>query len=482
VNKAATITTRPLAVMSLHDALIRMDLWANELPGWCTQKEPIARSLQASLGIRLIDELIEREDFLTARAFRDFRRKTRRRYRQALVKSPRLIAAVDDFEEPDRRFRYRPRRIVTQQDLDAARLVVTRAVTVLALAVIRKKRWRAKIGDNFLTDWTILKHILASSAPNRFDSWGNPSNWAHPSFRGLAAELGFDEKAIRKRFDGAIEAIKDAIGPVESLSPQPRTYSRRPRQRTARRPQWRDQLHVHVDRPSFQTRRQVLASELDLVARFVADGGVVQKLPPGLAVDFGGFLTHQSGQVTNVKRCATYGAGGELLWVVSSRPQPAWDNVRGVARRVDADLDVPNKWQGKAHVDFEKKYRRGQQWVNAWQSRPTHRFAVKFYNAGEDGLLPGRLNGAEIRGRPNRDCTGPEWEYQGIFVVMREPPRQREVYAPGWDDGPIPKRSTEAGFESSDVRNDSVDLMARWAPPSSYFNLTPEEMNTPFFE
>ena len=442
MNQAATIA--PAAVPTwVRDAVACMASWADDLPGWCTQNEPIAEALQTALGIRLALEAIEQEDFQTARAFRDYRRQTRRRYRKVLVKTPRLIAAVDDFEEPDRRFRYRPRLVIGRDDTDAARLVVTRAVTVLALAIIRKRsveelgfrkrRLRATIGDDFLTDWTIIKRVLVE----------------HQSFRSLAQELGLDEKAIRKRFHGAIAAIAAAIGPVqwpESLSPHPRTYSRGPRERTGRRPQWRHQLHLHADRPDFQTREQVLSPELDLVARFLAGGGTIQKLPDGLAVDFSGFLQHQNGQVTNVKRCAAYGADGKLLWVISSRPQAAWDDVvPNAARYHDADLDVDPKWQGKAHADFEKKYRRGLQWSTPWQSKPTQRFAIKFYNAGEDGLLPGRKNGADIRGRPNRDCTGPDWEYRGIYVTMREPPRQREVYAPGWDDGPIPKRSTVAG-------------------------------------
>jgi hypothetical protein len=462
MDQRTTIT--PVPVPSLvRDANARMALWANVLPGWCNQDDTFAGALQAALGIRLADEEIDKEDDLIRIA---------------------LFWLVDDryfedVEDTKRRFRYRPRLIISQSDRDAAALVVTRAVTVLTLAAIRKGRWRATIGDDFLTDWTIVKRVLIK----------------HQSFRDFAKELGLDERAIRQRFHSAIEAIAAAIGPVQwpkSLSPHPRTYSRGPRERMGRRPQWRDQLHVHVDRPDFQGRDQVLASELDLVARFLADGGAVQKLPPGLAVDFdtvdvkGHPIGHVSGIdtnhiVTTLKQCACYGPDGELLWVVSSRPQAAWDNVVPSASRYhDADLDVEPKWQGKAHADFEKKYLRGQQWLDPWQSRQTQRFAVKFYNASEDGLLPGRLNGAERRGRPNRDCTGPDWEYQGVFVTMREPPRQREVYAPGWDEGPIPKRAV-LGVEPSDVINDTIDLLVRWSPPSSYFNLTPEEINTPFF-
>src|SRR5262249_6989431 len=148
------------------------------------------------------------------------------------------------------------------------RIVVTRAVTVL-VAALRKKRCRATIGDDFLTDWTIVKRVLVK----------------HQSFRGLAQELGLDERAIRERFHGAIRAIEDAVGPVqwpESLSPPPVPYYR---SRVGQPPVWRPKLHIHVDRPGFQTRTQVLATELELVARFLADGGTVQKLPPGLAVD-----------------------------------------------------------------------------------------------------------------------------------------------------------------------------------------------------
>ena len=102
----------------------------------------------------------------------------------------------------------RPRLIISQSDRDAAALVVTRAVTVLTLAAIRKGRWRATIGDDFLTDWTIVKRVLIK----------------HQSFRDFAKELGLDERAIRQRFHSAIEAIAAAIGPVQwpkSLSPHP---------------------------------------------------------------------------------------------------------------------------------------------------------------------------------------------------------------------------------------------------------------------
>ena len=121
----------------------------------------------------------------------------------------------------------------------------------------------------------------------------------------------------------------------------------------------------------------------NLAARFIADGGTVQKLPPGLAVDFE-FRCRFEGHVTNVKHCAAYGADGELLWVISSRPQPAWDNIPGGARYPDADLFGDARWAGKMHAAFERKYRRGLQWLDPWQSKPTQRFAVKFYNCGED--------------------------------------------------------------------------------------------------
>jgi hypothetical protein len=139
------------------------------------------------------------------------------------------------------------------------------------------------------------------------------------------------------------------------------------------------------------------------------------------------------------------------------------------------------RWAGKQHAAFERKWWRGLQWLDPWQSKEAQRFAVKFYNIGEDGLLPGRKNGADRRGRPNRDCTAPDWEYQGVYVAMLPPPDHRKAYAPGWDNGPMPKRSAISGVEPGEV-NDARDLMARWVPPASYFNLTPEELNTPFFE
>ena len=342
----------PTAIpISVHDAFVRMARRADNLPSWCDQGEPVARAIQAALGIRLVPELIDREDHVAAAL-------------RLLI--PALEELVDrDFEYADRRFRHRPRCVITVDDIAAAELVVASASKVLIRAVIFKERWRATIGDKFLTDWTIIKRVMFN----------------RQSFRDFARELGLDERAIRTRFHDAIEAIAANVGPVrwpKSLSPHRLPYNRG---RCGTPPIWHPRIHIHVDRPGFQTREQVLAAELTLAAEWLAAGGIVQKLPPGLA---SGYDQHQTAGLDRYKRrqtygrtyalagklCAAYGADGELLWVVSSRPQPAWDDVTGVARYHDADLDVASKW-GKGHVDFEKKYRRGMQWLDPWQSRST---------------------------------------------------------------------------------------------------------------
>jgi hypothetical protein len=342
VNHVAIIQPTPVPVL-VRNAFAHMARRADDLPGWCDHTDPVARALQAALGFRLALEQIAKEDERAAMALR--------------------LVDDDYFEDDERRLRYLPRRLITQDDIDAARLTVARAVTVLALAVIRKKRWRAPIGeDAFLTDWTIIKRVLAESAPSHFDSWGQPNQWDHPSFRDLAREYGLDKSGngIGRRFRAAIKAIAKVLGPVEwpqSLSPH-----HLPHYRAGVRPAWHHKIHVHQDTqagwypPDFQSREQVLATELELVARFVANGGTVQKLPPGLAVDFDEHDGHIAG-----KLCAAYGAEGELLWVVSSRPQPAWDNVPGGPRYPDIDLFGASKWEGKMHATFAKAYRRGLQ-------------------------------------------------------------------------------------------------------------------------
>ena len=171
------------------DAFAHLARLADDLPGWCDQTDPSRLSgLQAALGLRLALELIAKEDFLAARAFRDYRRKTRRRYRKVLVKTPRLIAAVDDFEEPDRRFRYRPRLIISQDEVDAAGLVVHHSNRVLLLEIAGKKRWRASIGsDDFLSDWTIIKRHLVQHQSFR-ESLRN-SVWMRPASGGASGTL-----------------------------------------------------------------------------------------------------------------------------------------------------------------------------------------------------------------------------------------------------------------------------------------------------
>jgi hypothetical protein len=420
VNQAIPITPTPLSTL-VRDAAARMALWGSVLPGWCDQDDPTAKALQVALGIRLALEEIDKEDELVRMTLR-----------------PVDDSFLRNIEDTKRRFRYRPRLIIGYDDIDAARLVVTRAVTVLTLADIRKERWRATIGDDFLNDWTIIKRVLVQ----------------HQSIRDLARELGLDHSGLSGRFRDAIKAIAKALGPVEwpiSLSPHQNPYSRCVFNRTRPRPQWHHKLHVHVDRPGFQKKgEQALAAELELAARFVANGGSVQKLPPGLAVDYFKGDDNISGQ-----HCVCYGPDEKIFWTISRRPQPAWDNVPGGARYPDTDLFSEPRWEGKQHAAFERKWQRGLQWLDPWQSKPTQRFAVKFYNAGENGLLPGRKN----RGG-KRDCSGPAWEM--------------------WTIGS--QRSSSSGVEPGEVRNDTRDLMARWVPPPSYLNLTPEEMNSLFFE
>jgi hypothetical protein len=341
----------------LENAVARMTLWANVLPGWCDQGKPAAKVLQTALGIWLVPEAIDKED-------------------EQVLMTLRLVddKYFDDIEDTKRRFRYRPRLVVTQDDIEAAGLVIHHGNRVLLLEIARKKaqgkRWRATIddGDAFLSDWSIIKRHLVQ----------------HLSFREIARDLGLDEAGIRRRFHDALASISAAFGPIQwpySLSPHPNPYYRGTR-RTGRRPAWHHKINVHQDTKTgwfpqvFLKREQVHAYELDLAEQFITGGGTVQKLPPGLAVDFdtvdvkGRPIGHVSGvdidgNTTARKQCAAYGADGELLWVVSSRPQAAWDNEPGGSRYPDSDLFADARWEGKQHASFERRYRRGLQWLNA---------------------------------------------------------------------------------------------------------------------
>ena len=369
MTATATIST---ANDIVRDAFARMAGWANDLPGWCDHADPFARALQAAFGIRLAPEKIAEEDAFIAKAIRE------------------VLVDYDYYEDTGRRVRYLPRLAVTTDVVDAACRVVQHVNIIMLKEVARKRRWRAMIGDAYLADWTIVKRVLVG----------------HQSFREMAEDLGLDKSGngLGRRFREAIKAIADAVGPVQwpspALSPQQNPYFRGPLPRTGQRPNWRHKLHVHGARPD-------LRPELELVDQFIASGGTIQKLPSGLAVDF-------QGEVIG-KHCTCYGPDGEVLWTVSKRPQPAWDNVEGGARYPDADLVGMPPWESKMHTAFAVKWQRGLQWLELWQSKKTERFAVTFYNAGEDKLLPGKKNGGR------RDCTGPEWQYQGIRVRDARP-------------------------------------------------------------
>ena len=233
----------PTAIpISVHDAFVRMARRADNLPSWCDQGEPVARAIQAALGIRLVPELIDREDHVAAAL-------------RLLI--PALEELVDrDFEYADRRFRHRPRCVITVDDIAAAELVVASASKVLIRAVIFKERWRATIGDKFLTDWTIIKRVMFN----------------RQSFRDFARELGLDERAIRTRFHDAIEAIAANVGPVrwpKSLSPHRLPYNRG---RCGNVADMASPDPYPCRPPGFQTREQVLSCRTDTGSRMARRG------------------------------------------------------------------------------------------------------------------------------------------------------------------------------------------------------------------
>ena len=249
--------------------------------------------------------------------------------------------------------------------------------------------------------------------------------------------------------------------PVAGILPQQNPYYRGAC-RTGRRPVWHHKIHIHGERPSSQ---QALAEELAKVDQFIAGGGTVQKLPPGLAVDFDTVDSkgHPIGHVKG-KTCAAYGADGELLWVVSSRPQAAWDNEPGGSRYPDSDLFADARCEGKEHASFAKAFRRGLLWLQPWQSKETPRFAVKFYNCGEDSLLPGKKNGT-VRLRNLDEIVG-----QSCLSAFQQPfEGRRDCRGPAWEMWTIGAKGSFSEVEPGEVRNDTRDLMARWAPPSGYF-------------
>jgi hypothetical protein len=311
-----TITAAPVPAL-LRDAAARMALWANVLPGWCDQDEPAARVLQTALGIMLVPEEIDKED-------------------EQVLMTLRLVddKYFDDIEDTKRRFRYRPRLVVARDDIEAAGLVIQYGIRASNLSEIAPgKRWRATTDDGnaFLSDWSIIKRHLIQ----------------HLSFREIARDLGLDEAGIRRRFHKAIASISAAFGPIQwpdSLSPHQNPYSRRVFSRTGQRPVWHHKLHIHVDRPDFQSREQALAAELELAARFVAakvrlavlqimriDPAIVQVPDMDEVIASGNFSVRHNEAISadNIsgQHCTCYGPDDKILWTVSRRPQPAYDNA-----------------------------------------------------------------------------------------------------------------------------------------------------------
>ena len=320
------VTTAPAAVPEIvREAVARMTLWANVLPGWCDQDEPAAKVLQTALGVWLVPGEIDKED-------------------EEVLMTLRLVddKYFDDVDDTKRRFRYRPRLVVAQADIEAAGLVIQHSNRVLLLEIARKKalgkRWRATIDDGnaFLSDWSIIKRHLVQ----------------HLSFREIARDLGLDEAGIRRRFHDALASISAAFGPIQwpqSLSPHPNPYYRGTR-RIGRRPVWHHKIHIHEDRPDFQTREQVLAEELAKVDQFIAAGGTVQKLPPGLAVDFdtADVKGHPIGHVTKVRPAQPTVLMANFYGWFPPDLKPLGTTNPGRSRYPDGDLFADARWEGNS--------------------------------------------------------------------------------------------------------------------------------------
>ena len=245
----------PRRGMDVATAFALMQSFANSAPAWCNAKKPIAKALQAAVLIRTLTAEMTRLDKsrqsfdwfnlaiadcksadmachgatpprgsdMTPKAYAAATSGARKRipgtnrsaahFLRSLpdprwVGPPRerLAFGLGDLNIPqlDERYRFELTDdafravyqldgcVVVEDEVHAARLVVSHANVVLLKALANKARWRSPV-----VDWSVIKLILA-----------------HVPLRDAAAALGLDKSGsnLSRRFDNAIAAIAESVG------------------------------------------------------------------------------------------------------------------------------------------------------------------------------------------------------------------------------------------------------------------------------
>jgi hypothetical protein len=173
-------------------AFTRMAELADAIPGWCDAKQPVARILQAAFWVRLLHNEINRRDetpdWIIGNAARDA-----------------IRAAY-----PEQRGVFRRPRVLTPDDIHAARLVLHHALTILIGDMARRERWRS-----YVADWHIIEMVLAQ----------------HLTTRDIAQIVGLAHSVVARRYRAAIAAISQAAPSLKSQKTKSCIRVERPRRK-----------------------------------------------------------------------------------------------------------------------------------------------------------------------------------------------------------------------------------------------------------
>jgi hypothetical protein len=201
------------------DAFARMHGWKRYLPGLKNYGHPIADALQVSFWILQLDA----ETSIRTETPEEKRRRKCEQFlwTEKSLSSPKrgapgaIMVTTDVGREllrdihPDRELlkRFLPPkwRRTKKDDVTAARIVIANSISILHLALKKKKRWHYDADGLHTSDWSIIETILRDRL----------------TVRDVAGLLGLDRSGsdITRRFKAALDTISEVVDPQEILIP-----------------------------------------------------------------------------------------------------------------------------------------------------------------------------------------------------------------------------------------------------------------------
>jgi hypothetical protein len=185
------------------DAFVQIAGWRRFLPGlWRDGDAIVAAVLRCAFLIRDLYDVMSGDGWTVdgvAEACRALH-PDRKVLRQPFLTPDNARHERDEIVVPLER-----RRIITRDDVTAARIVIQQALRVKLGLITERQRWKSNLDDGGSTsDWTLICTMLRDGL----------------SARETAKLVSLGHSIVSRRFEAAIAAISSRLGPVPALSGQ----------------------------------------------------------------------------------------------------------------------------------------------------------------------------------------------------------------------------------------------------------------------